>query len=149
MAARARRTSAVKTVGINVEGVTELSKALRRIDPELQKELRKTNREVARGVVVEARVRAGSVGRQQAKAAKSLRAVAGNNYAGVSLGGPGYEFALGAEFGSYRFKQFPPWRGNDSAAGYFLYPTIRDRADEIVETYDDAIRAMIRKAGLQ
>jgi hypothetical protein len=49
----------------------------------------------------------------------------------------------GAEFGSDRFPQFRPWRGNDDGAGYFLWPTVRDDSDEIMERYDDAVMAAV------
>lgn len=146
--ARSQRIRAGKTVGINVEGLPELSRALKSIDPGLQKELRATNRQVAQDVTAAAKGRALSLGSVAAKTAGSLRATAGATSAGVGMGGSGYEFAGGAEFGSLKYKQFQPWRGNDSDAGYFLYPTIRDKADEIVETYDDAMKTVIRKAGL-
>src|SRR5512147_1301244 len=41
----------------------------------------------------------------------------------VLFGGKPWDF--GAEFGSKRYKQFLPWRGNDDGAGYFLWPTVR------------------------
>ena len=47
----------------------------------------------------------------------------------------------GAEFGSDRSDQFSPWGGNDTSAGYFLWPSIR--GDEIAEEYGKAFdRAM-------
>lgn len=146
--ARSQRIRTGGTVGINVEGLPELSRALKSIDPNLQKELRATNRKVAQEVTEAARGRALGLGSVAAKTAPSLRASAGATSAGVGMGGPGFEFAGGAEFGSLRFKQFQPWRGNGPEAGYFLYPTIRDKADDIVETYDDAMQEIIRKADL-
>ena len=56
--------------------------------------------------------------------------------------------AGGAEFGSYRYHQFKPWRGSSSDAGYFLYPSIRDDAGRIEEEYRDAVDDLIKRAGL-
>lgn len=48
----------------------------------------------------------------------------------------------GAEFGGGARKttqQFKPWRGNDTGAGYFLWPTVRGDRDFIEQAYGDAI----------
>ena len=37
------------------------------------------------------------------------------------------------------WNQFRKWRGNKTGAGYFLYPTIRDRFDDIGEIYLDEL----------
>jgi len=64
-------------------------------------------------------------GRQQVLYSQTLRQV-GNGT--VSYGGePG---AMGAEFGSYQWGQFPAWRGNKEDAGYFFWPAIREFRDE-------------------
>jgi hypothetical protein len=64
-------------------------------------------------------------GPQQAKFAQTLRQV-GNG--AVAYGGePG---AMGAEFGSILYGQFPEWRGNREDAGYFFWPAIRDFRDD-------------------
>lgn len=52
----------------------------------------------------------------------------------------------GAEFGSDRFRQFSPWGGNGETAGYFLWPTIRDESDGIMERYGDALMEAVDKA---
>lgn len=44
------------------------------------------------------------------------------------------------------WRQFKEWRGNKAGAGYFLFPTIRSHADEIVEMYGDAIDKISAKA---
>lgn len=53
---------------------------------------------------------------------------------------------FGAEFGSKRFRQFRPWTGNDTQAGYFLYPTIRDMSDEMQSRYWEAVMRAIDTA---
>lgn len=52
----------------------------------------------------------------------------------------------GAEFGGGArptTQQFLPWLGNDSTAGYFLYPTIRDMSDEMEARYWEAVMKAI------
>lgn len=44
------------------------------------------------------------------------------------------------------WNQHAPWRGNGEQAGYFLWPTIRESADEIREQYEDALLKMTGKA---
>jgi|GEM_PF-3056465 len=44
------------------------------------------------------------------------------------------------------WNQFQPWKGNGANAGYALYPAIREKMDDVVETYGDAIEKLTRKA---
>ena len=137
--------------GISIEGLPELSRALKSIGPELQRELKRANKDVARFVADDARGAASGLGSTAAKAAPSVKPTAGAGYAGVALGGAGYPFAAGAEFGGQRrptTMQFEPWRGSGEGAGYFLYPTIRRDAERIEDEYGSALDEVIRKAGL-
>lgn len=52
----------------------------------------------------------------------------------------------GAEFGSDRFRQFSPWRGSDTGAGYFLWPTVRAESDATIEEYGDALIDAVDKS---
>lgn len=55
----------------------------------------------------------------------------------------------GAEFGGGKrptTRQFLPWRGNDTGAGYFLWPTVRGDRDFIEKEYGDAILDAIDEA---
>ncbi|MGR6999942.1 hypothetical protein ACU686_20670 [Yinghuangia aomiensis] len=77
----------------------------------------KTNYQLALMMVRRARQKAGYTGGVAVKAAKSLRAARAADYAALRYGGPRYPYALGAEFGSRRYKQFKPYRRK----GYWLY----------------------------
>ena len=83
-----------------------------------------------------------------AKTAPSIRSLAQQTRAQVSLGGGAYPFAMGAEFGSVRYRQFKPWRGSNADAGYFLYPTIRSmgQSGEIERLYMDAVEDAVKGA---
>lgn len=142
--ARINATSA----GVRVEGLKQLSTALRKYGRDLQRELKDAGLEVAEGVAQTARGLASSQGGVAAKTAPSIRAHGYTTGAAVSLGGSGYPFAGGAEFGAVQYKQFKPWRGSDSSAGYFLYPAIRQDKDEAEQAYSDALDRLARKAGL-
>lgn len=134
---------------IRVEGLRELNKALRDIGPEARAELKAASKKIADFVTEDARSAASSLGGVAAKSAPSLAPRAGiGGSAGVAFGGAAYPFAGGAEFGSQRYKQFQPWRGNGPSAGYFLYPSIRQDADRIVTEYTAALDDVVKKVGL-
>lgn len=137
---------------VSVKGLPELQRSLREIDRTAPRELRKVNLEAARLVANSARARARSLGGVAAKVAPSVKASAQQRAAGVSIGNDSYPMALGAEFGAGQetrrsrrngtyvgYRQFKPWRGNDRDAGYFLYPTIRDRMVDVIEIYTEGI----------
>lgn len=135
--------------GVRVQGLNELNRALREMGgPDLQKELKAAGKVVADKVANDARSKAMSLGGVAAKVAPSIKSSARNTGAGVTFGGAKYPMAGGAEFGSIQFKQFKPWRGNTSDAGYFLYPAIRDNSDEIAEEYLSAVEDLARRNGL-
>lgn len=52
----------------------------------------------------------------------------------------------GAEFGSDRFRQFSPWRGSGTGAGYFLFPEVRAQSDAIMERWDEAFMDAVDSA---
>lgn len=134
--------------GVNVRGLAELNRALKELGPEVRNELKAANVEVGEMVATDAKGIAQGLGGVAAKVAPSIRATKTQNGAGVAFGGAAYPFVGGAEFGSYRYKQFKPWRGNGSDAGYFVYPAIRQDSDEIAETYMERLDDLMRKYDL-
>lgn len=140
--------SKVRTGQVRVDGLRDLNRALKALGPEFQAELKAANIDVAELVADDARAAAYSQGGVAAKTAPSLKATRTSGSAGVGLGGSAYPFAGGAEFGSIKHKQFKPWRGNDSGAGYFLYPSIRDNSERIVSEYMGALNEILRKYNL-
>jgi hypothetical protein len=143
------RVRASGTVGVQVQGLNELNRALRALGGrELQGEIRAAGKDVATEVSSDARGKAYSLGGVAAHVAPSIAASAGVTSAGVSLGGASFPAAMGAEFGGQgrpTTQQFKPWRGSGSGAGYFVYPAIRDNADMIAERYGDALDKIVRK----
>lgn len=136
----------IRTGDVKVEGLAELNRALKAIGPDARKELKEASKAAAEMVAGDARSNAQGLGGVAAHVAPSIKAaasVAGS--AAVSFGGSAYPMAGGAEFGSIRYKQFQPWRGNSSDAGYFLYPAIRQNIDLLVEKYTDAIDHIINR----
>lgn len=133
------------SVEIRVTGLAELRAALERIRPEVAPEVKQANREAAERIRALAKSKASSLGGVAAKSAVSLVAAYGANWAGITIDGYSYPYALGAEFGGRgrpTTQQFKPWLGT---TGYFLYPTIREHAEDILEPYENALERLIRK----
>lgn len=140
-----------KAQGVNVEGLTELRKALKAVSADAPKELRAAHKEVADIVAGDARSLAYGLGGVAAKVAPSIKASGTQAGAATALGGSSYPFAAGAEFGGRgrpTTQQFQPWRGSGSGAGYFVYPAIRANVDEAEALYLDALDDLMRKHDL-
>jgi hypothetical protein len=155
--ARARRADG----SVEVEGLDDLRRHLRQLEDaeHLRERLKDASLAVAEGIVERARSRAAGEGRMAARAADSLTAGRQEARATVAFGGHSAPFAAGSEFGANRgsprhtirgdvvgWAQFQPWRGNGEGAGYWLYPTIRDANDFIVDTYGDALDEITAEA---
>lgn len=131
---------------IEVHGLRDFQRELKNLDSELPRQLRVVNMKAAELVASDARTRASSAGGALGKAAPSIKALGQQRSAAVRIGGNRYPFALGGEFGSTQFRQFKPWRGSGSDAGYALYPAVRANRDRVVELYGDLLDALARQA---
>lgn len=131
---------------VEVRGLNEFSRALKDLNGDWPKQLRQAAKDAANIVASDAKRRALAVGGAIRKAAPSIKGGGTQRGAYVKLGGARYPYALGGEFGSIRYKQFKPWRGNGRDAGYALYPAIRANNDEIVEQFGDALEDISRRA---
>lgn len=126
------------------------------MDRDVSNELGRANYKIGRHVVLAARARASSApnAKQAAKASKSARAYNRRDAVEVALGGrAGYAFALGAEFGSIQYAQFPRWTGNQWTSdpgdvGYWFHPAIDAERPYVMEQYLAAVRAAALKAGV-
>lgn len=122
--------------GVRLEGFKTFARELKAASDEFPKAMKKVNEKVADFVADEAKGKARSLGGVQSKSADALRATKTAGYAAVRIGGSRYPYALGAEFGSKRYGQFPEWRGGmgnlfTGSWGYFLGPSIKDNEQEI------------------
>jgi len=147
-------------VAVKVDGLKDFSRELKALgDKDLSAEFTRANVAAADLIVERARVRAAGQGRQAKAAARTLRAVKSKVRAEVVVGGVKAPWVFGSEFGaqqnkprrrtsgSYRgFNQFKPWRGSGANAGYWLYPTIRASADDIVDQYVPDVDELMSKA---
>ncbi|BEP14815.1 hypothetical protein acdb102_31260 [Acidothermaceae bacterium B102] len=139
-------------VAIQVQNLSKFRSALKQAGPGLVEQVKATNYQVASSVAQSARTLASSQGGVAARTAPSIRGIKSSASSQVRIGGANYPFALGAEFGSLRYKQFKSWRGNQWAAwgasgvGYFLHPTIRAQRDQIMQTYGDNVEKIMTAA---
>lgn len=138
---------------VEVRGLRELSRDLKRIDKELPKEMRQASMGVARLVADEARANAGAGTKIQRKAASAIKARAGAARAAIAVTPtPSVPFALGAFYGAVKFKQFEPWVGTSWRAGrpdegpYAINPAIASLEGEIVRVYGEAVNDLTQRA---
>lgn len=149
----------VNGYGANVEGLAQFSRALAQIGADgLRSEVKQANYDVADKLTNAAKSKAAGLNRQQRQAALSLRATRTQNYAAVRLGSARVPYALGAEFGAVKrthtgkiARGFRPWRGNQFSGwsggpGYFLHPTIREKAPELINEYMNRIDHIMTEA---
>lgn len=135
------------TIGkVEVVGLRDFQRELRRVDKDLPKALRLVNLAAAEVVAADARSKASALGGVAAKAGASVKAQAQQRAGIVRLGGNRYPFAMGAEFGAIRYRQFKAWRGSGADAGYFLYPAKRAKTPLVVAMYGDMVEDLAKKA---
>lgn len=127
---------------IEVLGLNAFRRELKKAEDQFPKAINNINNEVAEIVADAARNRALSQGSTLAKAAPSIRALKGAAKAQVRMGGASYPYAMGAEWGSIRYKQFPlPVPGGRS-----VYPTIKEKRAEVMNRYGDLIDEVSKEA---
>lgn len=147
--------------GIEASGIKDAIKAAKAVgDIERSKAFKAASAEAANLVVKGARANAST--RLERRAARTaLDAVVRSSLPAVRLSASDFPAALGAEFGADRnqrrlirgkgqrrshyrkgWNQFRPWRGSDSNAGYFLWPSIRENADDVRETYAELVEKL-------
>lgn len=134
-----------------VGGLSDFARALKSLADTYPKELQQITYGLGRDLVLSARTKAAQDSRLSAKAAQSLRASRSTTSVTVSGGGARAPYFYGAEFGSYRYKQFKTWRGNQFSGwsggpGYFLHPAIRESGATIFHRYMDALDAISDRA---
>lgn len=123
-------------------GLADYIAGLREFERDIKRATAEANREAAEHVqpLVQSAYREQYPNSRRAVAGIGKRAT--QRKAAITLNLRRFPYLMGREFGARRFKQFPPHRGR---RGYFLYPTLRERTDEIVEFYAEAhVRALKR-----
>lgn len=145
---------------VKVEGLRELSRELKALDPALPKELQKALKRVATDVVVPG-ARATAAGQTNPRwghaAINTLRALATQQRAQVAVGSQKVPWAAGHNFGSLQqvkgnsrkgqpgnTKMFPRTKGHRNG-DYALYDTIEKRQSQILDTVTEEIDGLLTK----
>lgn len=128
---------------VEAEGFKEFSKDLSRL----------TGLDIITAEKVFKNLAAANIVRRAVAAAISQGGIAARSAEDIHRAGPGVVvyggngYSMGAEFGSYRYKQFELWRGNKDDAGYFLWPTVREyRNKKMLDDWWKQMRPGIKKA---
>lgn len=116
---------------IQVEGIKEVRRALKGYETETEWKpaLKGAYGNVARMVADKVRSRAAG-SRMGSVARGSIQGKGTTTYAGI-VAYKGVPWGPGHEFGSIRYRQFPPKK----IGGYHIYPTIGEDRDEIGEMF--------------
>jgi len=147
--------------GLQVDGLVDLQRWLRRIDTALPKRLRVVHRQVAELVARTGRANAARLGAMERRAADAgLRARGEQRGAYVVLRASARApWAMGAEFGANQntlrirrtgryvgYRQFVPWTGNGTDAGRFFYPAVRSEGRKVVSEYLELLDELLATA---
>ena len=137
---------------IRVEGLGQLRRALRQVeDPAPLGELRQGLKQAADIVATEAKRRIPS---RSGRARSAVRAVSSGNQALVVGGKKNVPYYGWLDFGSRtpvtgNPRTVGPWSGSGTgpSGGRFIYPAIEAKERQVVDAIDDAVGAVLRKAG--
>lgn len=141
------------TADIQIDGLAEFRRDLRKIDVELTKELRRDLLAIAKDIAQEAAARVPS---KTGRAAASIRAGVSGNNAYVSGGKKSVPYYGWLEFGSRKprkgnTRKQGPWKGSGRGPrdGRFIYPTIKRNRQKIIRmaqaAFDKAAEAALQK----
>jgi hypothetical protein len=138
--------------GIKIEGLVEVQRALRKLEPELAKELKTELASVARDVAQDAQSR---VPTDSGRARGSIRAGADVKGPYVAGGKQAVPYYAWLDFGSRRPKSgrprsVGPWKGTGAGPekGRFIYPAIDRNRDDVTARAVDAFENAKKQAGL-
>lgn len=172
MPRRGTRVQNVRAYTYEIRGLKDFQEALRLVGDQYPDQIKDANTWIAQEVVKRARRRGQTWGGSVAKGTRSMRASVSAKNAAILGGSTGSktdrEVFYGAEFGILRMTQgrklpgggrgprkrkggFQRWRGNqfqgwEGGPGYFLFPTIREDADDLIREYERRLVDLEREA---
>lgn len=135
---------------VEIYGHRQLMKAFRQLGAEVPKEIRRETKELVERIVVpRARERGqqtranlkGNPTRLGSRGVATIRPEVRARDIAVVMGSARVPYAGGHEWGSKRYRQFPP----ASRSGYILYPTVKEAADEFARAYVKLVDEMAEK----
>lgn len=130
---------------IEVNGLRDLQSALRKIDKELPRELAAGLAEAAKIVADAAR---GKVPQRTGRAAASIKVRKQQRAASIAMGGAKASYMpwldFGGKVGRNRSVHRPFIPG-----GRYVYPTLSDKNEEVVDKIDEVIERLAGRAGFK
>ena len=144
---------------VEIEGLKDFGRELRRTGKELPKELRRENRAIVKPIAKDGQQRYEQTPRspnrpasgprtlqsRSGRSQKSIKALASVSAAKVAIGGPSLPHVVGQNFGSFggpRKAQFPERADGD----WFLYAAISKAMPTLRKKYLEAIDRVSQKA---
>ncbi|MGE0229974.1 MAG: hypothetical protein AB7I38_17015 [Dehalococcoidia bacterium] len=135
----------------NVDGLRELARDFREVDPSYAKKLQVANKTVAETIAGRARARYQQQHQSRSgDGANSIRALATQQRAQVAFGSARAPYVPGQEFGSHggpgkrQFPAYVPSPSGRGGRGYFFFPTLREETEDLPELYLKAIEEVLR-----
>ena len=129
---------------VEIDGLKDLIRDLKDLDPALAKEIKEVNLEVAKLVADIARAKVPS---KSGKARASYKPRGEQRYATVKAGGARTPYVPWLEFGGRRGSEKKPSRAYYSE-GRYLWPTIGAQRQKILAYYVNGLDNVMDKAGL-
>lgn len=129
---------------VEIEGLKEIQKKLRDLDPALAKELKQINLAVADMVADIARA---EVPVRSGAARSTVKPKGEQRYAVIKAGGRKAPYYPLLDFGGTRGRESKPFRPYIDG-GRYIYPTVGRFHDKIVKEYVMALGQLLDKAGL-
>lgn len=129
---------------IEVEGLKEARKALKAAGDGMDKDLGQAGKKAADIV---ARTAAPRVPVRTGAAARSMRPKVSYGGGAVVFGGAKVPYAGWLEFGG-RVGRDKSVTRDVIKGGRYIYPVLAEKRDEVVDTYEELVRDVLRRAGL-
>ena len=136
-------------MNIPVEGAEHIKSAFNELPGTAQETLRRQGTVLASGMAKEIADEARADSKQSALIAPSIRAAVNQDFPAIMVGGSGQvaghpdvqysDIVFGAEFGGQKQVLTQQFRKHRGKQGYFLFPTMRENAQEIIDAYADAL----------
>lgn len=130
---------------IRVEGLAQLSRAVRRVDAEAAKQLRLVGNSAASLLIESTRPQ---IPRKSGRAQSSLKAQSTRTSARVAVGGSKAPYYPWLDFGGQGRIAGRPSKRDFIQGGRYLYPTLAKEGQKIASLLRDGLVATARGAGL-
>lgn len=130
---------------VEVRGIRQLTSALKKMDGDLDKELKSAFRAIAETVSAAA---AGKVPKQTGRAASSIKPRSSTRGASIAFGGTRAPYYPWLDFGGRVGKNKSISRPFIKE-GRYVYPAIREEGDLIRAKTDEALERLARAAGFE